>query len=148
MNLERVEELTLNYLAQAPQPVVGVETLLHFIQREESLAKLSFQELLDFLRRHQDITVLEGLGEENGLDPVLSSEAGLYIGPRAVLNTRVPPQRDMLLMLVQQLDQMQLTLNTTLSHALQAGDSGRAAQARLALDRAQTLRERFSKMLQ
>ena len=147
MSIERVEDLCLNYLRQTPQPVTPVELLLRHCQRDDSLEKLTLDDLLRFLRRHQEITVLEGLVKDSGMLPELLPGAALNYGPRAVLNARIPSRKDMLLMLVQQLDHMHLALNDALSSAQYTGDAARAMQVREALDKAQQLRAQFEKLL-
>lgn len=142
MNLERLEELCLNLLSQSTQPVVSVDALLIHCRHDESLKSVSRKDLLDFLRKHHEVTVLEDM--EAG-EAALLQAAGVETGVRAALNARLPSRLEMTGIILQQIDQMQISLNGALSHAQATGDSSRAAQIQQALHRAEILREKVTK---
>ncbi|HOQ91154.1 MAG TPA: hypothetical protein PLX03_13515, partial [Candidatus Hydrogenedentes bacterium] len=62
MELERIESECLQLLGESPQPLVPLDRLLHELRRAFPQANLPEDMLLRFLRSHQDVVVLEGLG--------------------------------------------------------------------------------------
>lgn len=143
MNLEHVEERCLGYLAQTSSPLTPVRVLLEVCQRDESGRDLTLPMLLDFLRAHAEIQVLEGPTDEERVNADAFAEAGLEMGPRAILKTRIPDPKDMLAMLGAQI----ATMKEVLGKAL-AGLEGNEGDPRLdllreALERAKTLEERL-----
>ena len=59
MSLEKIEERCLAYLRQASNPMVPVQTLLEYCQRDPDCGKLDFKELVDFLRPHELVHVVQ-----------------------------------------------------------------------------------------
>jgi len=147
MNLERVEEICLQILAESSIPVVSVGVLLGRLRRDPALARLGGPELLSFLREHEEIEVLEG-GENAGESMELLSAAGIDPGPRAVLKRRIPSPREMQAHLAVQLE----TMRQVLMDARKSAAASPEAESRLksideALARTEELREQLGKMV-
>ena len=128
MNLEKIEEKCLNYLRQASNPLVPVETLLDFCQRDPECGTMSRQELLDFLRPHAEIRVMEGPDFADVIDQDTFRAAGINMGQRVILNTRVPAREEMVEMLFEQLKDMTDVLVLALNEAKKAKNADRVAQ--------------------
>ena len=143
MNLERVEERCLDYLAQATSPLTPVRVLFEVCQRDESGRDLTLPMLMDFLRMHAGIEVLEGPAEEERVNAESFAEAGLEMGPRAILKTRIPAPRDILAMLGAQIATMKEVLGKALAGLEAAGGDARVDELRAALERAKTLEARL-----
>lgn len=94
-SMEALEQQCLTYLGDAKAPIVPVTTLLEFCRRTESLAHVSQDTLLSFLRGHADIEVLEGPTPEEQLSAEMLGQAGVAMGPRAVLKQRIPTKREL-----------------------------------------------------
>lgn len=96
MNLERVEERCLKYLSQSTDPMVPVGRLLEYCLREDPQSGLTGRVLLDFLRNHELVRVVDG--------PGMSAPGGLATEPRAILAARLPDRDALRAMLERQLD--------------------------------------------
>ncbi len=142
MILERVEERCLEYLAQTTNPLVSVGVLLEVCQRDEGGRDLDLPVLLDFLRAHAEIDVLDGPTEEERVSPGAFSQAGIEMGPRAILKTRIPAPRDMLGMLAAQIQTMKDVLGKALANTEGEADA-RTEKLREALLRAEALETKF-----
>lgn len=94
-SMEALELQCMTYLGDAKTPIVPVAALLEFCRRSESLAHVSMDTLLGFLRGHADIEVLEGPTPEEQLSADLLGQAGVAMGPRAVLKRRIPTKREL-----------------------------------------------------
>jgi len=148
MNLERIEELCLRYLGQAVNPLVPVAKLHAYLVREEAEQAPSLQGLLHFLRHHAEILVLEGPGGEDPVDAAQFAEAGIMMGPRALVKTRVPSRRQMLAMMFEQIAEMREKLDEALQDARQNRDTDRAIQVHEAIQRAEMLRHKVEQFAQ
>ena len=145
MNLERVEELCLNYLRQSENPLVSVSKLLAHCQRDPACAHTNLGELLAFLRAHGQIHVMEGPDAGEAVDAKLLQQAGLDMGARAILDTRSPSKKEIAAMMGQQIEVMTTSLASALDEARKQEDLDREKQLTEALARAQALRERMQK---
>jgi hypothetical protein len=147
MNLETVEEKCLAYLRQAPNPLVPVDMLLEFCRRDPECGKLERQELLDFLRPHELVKVVEGPeeGEEIGQDTF--GEAGINMGPRVILNSRVPTKEQMADMIAAQMRNMTEMLVEALDLARKAKDEAHIQELETALQKSEALRQKMNKLL-
>lgn len=143
MNLERVEERCLSFLAQTSSPLTPVRVLLEVCQRDESGRDLTLPMLLDFLRSHAEIQVLEGPTEDERVNADDFAEVGLDMGPRAILRTRIPDPRDMLAMLGAQIATMKEVLGKALAGLEGNGEDPRLDLLKEALERAKTLEARL-----
>jgi hypothetical protein len=146
MNLERVEELCLRYLGQAVNPLVPVAKLHAYLVREDAEQAPSVPRLLDFLRHHAEIVVLEGPGEEDPVGADGFAAAGFMMGPRAMAKTRVPSREQMLAMMYEQIDEMREKLDTALEDARQAKDTQFIAQVEGAIGRSEELRTKIQRL--
>lgn len=147
MNLEKIEEKCLHYLGQASNPLVPVDTLLAFCQRDPECGRLERQELLDFLRPHAEIQVLEGLDMGAAIDPETFQAAGINLGQRAILRSRVPAREEISEMLYEQLKDMTDVLVESLNQAKKTRDTARVAELEVALQKSEALRAKMNKLL-
>ena len=147
MNLEKIEEKCLHYLGQASNPLVPVDTLLAFCQRDPECGRLERQELLDFLRPHAAIQVLEGLEMGAAIDPETFQAAGINLGQRAILRSRVPAREEISEMLFEQLKDMTDVLVESLNQAKKTRDAARVAELEAALQKSEALRAKMNKLL-
>jgi len=147
MNLERAEQICLSHLGQVSSPLVPVHTLVEHCRRDEQCAEISERELLPFLRSHELILVVEGPNVDDASEAAAFSAAGLEMGPRAILKTRIPPPQEMLRVIEEQLEQMAAAITKALSCAEEEGATEGTAQLRAALERAEALRTRMQKLL-
>jgi hypothetical protein len=143
MILERLEELCINYLQQAENPVVPVGALLEFCRRDAGCADTTLEELQSFLRPHADIQFIEGPTSAESVTMDDFSQAGLEMGARAVLNTRIPSKKEMAAMMVQQLNDMRELLNTSLTAAQKEGDAAKAMQIEAALAQSEVMQKKI-----
>ena len=146
MNLERVEELCLNYLGQASNPLVSINSLLEHCRRDAACAELAFAELKDFLERHELVHVVAGPTAHGPEDLEALLAAGVDIGPRAILLTRMPSSGEVVRHLEENLANMVRALTSALDEAEKWEDAESAKQVRVALERAHALEQKFKKM--
>ena len=144
MNLERIETLCLNYLEQVTNPVVPLEKLLDYCLREVPGEHLTIGVLLQFLRSHDQIEVLEGPTEGEKVDLDTFAAVGLAMGPRAVLKARIPDGAEMRRLMQGQLDSLRDRLELAAKAAFQEKDRERMAQIDAMLERLDDLRDRLS----
>ena len=148
VQLEAVEERMLNYLATASTALVPLSALFKHCRRQEGFEQLREADLLHFLRKHALVQVIEPtaglLGELEGMaeiGPLTNAE------PRIVLNNRVPSQRELGLLMFEQLD----TFTQAIEQALQEPEGARSPEVITRLHtlhaRAQDLKDRLAKML-
>lgn len=147
MNLEKIEEKCLHYLAQASSPLVPVDTLVEFCRRDPECGKLDRQSLLSFLRPHALIQVMEGPDVGDAIDQEAFRKAGINMGPRAILNTRFPAREEMAEILIEQLKDMTDVLVEALNQAKKSGESERIAQLEDTLKKSEALRVKMNKLL-
>jgi len=147
MNLEKIEEKCLHYLAQASNPLVPIDTLLAYCQRDPDCGKLDRQELLDFLRPHAQFQVMEGLEMGSAIDPETFKAAGIHMGQRAILKSRVPSKDEITEMLFGQLKDMTDVLVASLNQAKAAKDEERVEQLEEALKKSEALRAKMNNLL-
>lgn len=147
MNLERVEELCLRHLEQASNPLVPVDKLLEVCQRDPDLQALTLRTLLEFLRPHGDIEVVDGVQQNEHGMPDLLAAAGIQMGARAILKRRMPTPDQLKEMLVLQIATMVEALDVARKEADHVGDAERVEQIDEALARAKTLSGRVEKMV-
>ena len=133
MNLEKVEERCLSYLRQTPNPLVPIPALLEHIKRDKNCVNLEEHVLRDFLRDHEQISLIE-MPQVPGLESDADlSAAGLPSSTRAILNERVPTPRELGQLMDQQMDAMVTALKKALEHG--------ATETHLSPDRKQQLEE-------
>lgn len=147
MNLEKIEEKCLHYLGQASNPLVPVDALLEFCQRDPECGKLDRKELLDFLRPHEHVQIMDGPELGDVIDQKDFAKAGINMGERAILKSRFPAKEEMAEMLFEQLKDMTDVLVEALDHAKKTEDRGRIAQLEEALQKGEALRAKMNKLL-
>jgi len=150
MNLERVEELCLNYLRQAENPLVGMEALLAHCRRDPKCAKLGMEDLVPFLRAHVQVELMDAVPVEDPAELEVMRAAGFEPGPRAVLKSRIPTSRELSRLMLGQLEEMERQLNSALAVMEETKDDTlREQQTRLreAVDRVTLLRDKMREYL-
>ena len=142
MNLDRMEEKLLNYLRQVSNPLVRIDVLYDHLRQDKQFKELSREDLLDFLNPHDQVKVIQSLG-----DPQTSlelEEAGFSTGPCVILRTRVPTGDQLGTMMVEQLKTVHEALGKALLEARECGDTSTESEIRKALERSSDLRRRLT----
>ena len=107
MSIERVETICREFLLQSEAPLVPVSLLYQQCIAEEAVREVLTEEaLLNFLREHTDVVVVEGVGEDAPVAANEFNQAGLVMGPRAILKSRMPTRDEMKNMFQMQLEVM------------------------------------------
>ncbi|HOJ67874.1 MAG TPA: hypothetical protein PK379_01775 [Candidatus Hydrogenedentes bacterium] len=132
MQLEQIESECLRLLGASPQPLVPLHGLMLELRKAFPNADLREDLILQFLRSHQDVVVLEGLGNLGPVTEQDFAEAGYYMGPRVVLRSRVPGPRDLSAHLLEQMN----VLETLLAKALDAAREQKAPKRIEAVEQA------------
>ena len=138
MNLENIETRCLNYLRQAANPFVPVRTLLAHCLREEPESGITEETLVDFLRAHGEVILLEGPPEAE-----LDGAVGVS-GPRALLKTRRPDPSAVLSLLREQMDMVRGVLERMAPEAEQETDPARRAAFDALRERAKELADKIA----
>jgi hypothetical protein len=146
MNLERVEEMCLRHLEQSKNPLVLVDKLLEVCQRDDNLKGLNKRTLLEFLRAHGDIDVVDGMERTETGMPDLLAAAGIQMTERAILKRRMPTPDQLKELLLMQIGAMTDALTAARELAEEEKDVERMNQIDEALERARTLGIRVNKM--
>lgn len=145
MQIERVEELCLNYLSQCTNPLVPINALLEHCRRDPLCAELQQAQLIDFLKHHELVHVVEP-ADTNVLGPELFSGVGLNDGPQAILKSRFPSREEVGVTLQEHLKRMTSALATALEEAeREQCDPAALEQLREAMAKAQALKEKMEK---
>ena len=144
MNLEDVEQKSLNYLKQVSNPIVPVRTLWNHIRQEEKMAILTENDLLDFLRKHDLVRIIETPFNTN--DEKLS-EQNFIPGPRVILRTRIPTQTEMNKLIEEQMDRLIQSLTRAKEEAENIKDNAMFDKMQEVLSRAETLRGKMGMLL-
>lgn len=147
MNLEKIEEKCIHYLGQASNPLVPLDTLLDFCQRDPECGKLDRKELLDFLRPHAQVQIMEGPAVGEVIDQSDFEAAGIHMGQRVILKTRFPAKEEMTEMLFEQVKDMTDVLVAALEQAKKNEDTARVAQLKASLEKSEALRQKMNKLL-
>jgi hypothetical protein len=149
MNLEEIEQRCLKYLTEVSNPLVPVETLLRYIQRNDEFLALSEKELLDFLKHHELFRIVEPLPLSEGLtestDP---SDAAFRPKPRVMLATRIPTAQQLKQNMHEEMDRMIGALTGALLEAREEGDPGRIREVQAILKKARHLQSELDKLMQ
>ena len=124
-----------------------VHALVEHCRRGETGLEIAAPELLDFLKRHEDVQVVDGPAEVEPVSGDMFRAAGIEMGPRAILKTRVPDAQELARMMREQLDGMAQVLEKALSQAAEKGDDDACARLRDALERTHTIRARMEQFL-
>ena len=146
MNLELVEALCLKYLQQVENPLAPLDKLLQYCRRDDQCKQLQEKELIDFLRGHELFEVIEGPSEDAPVDMNLFSSAGIELGCRVILKTRIPAPNELFSMLNQQVNIMKSTLAEAIEEARKTGDENSIKQLETAIERAATLESKINRL--
>ena len=145
MSIERVAEVCLDILRQHETPLVPVSYLFQQCTNEASVGDvLTEAALLEFLRGHNEVVVVEGVSEDA---PVALGEfdmAGFAMGPRAMLKSRMPTRKEMKDMFQMQLVVMRDNLMQALKNAKENDDKVLISKIEQALENTDSIGERLS----
>lgn len=142
MSLENIETRCLNYLRQSANPLVPVRTLLAHCLREEPASGITEKVLLDFLRAHGGVIVLEGPGADD-LPGGAAENSAAVAGPRALLKARKPDPGTVLALLKEQMDMVRAVLDRMAPEADTETDPARRAAFETLKARAEELAEKI-----
>ncbi len=149
MNLEAVEQASLEYLRTVNRPLVPVNQLLRHLQQERGLADFDEGELLNFLRNHELFSVIDPIGLS--ADPAGATRlenAGIHAGPSVILSTRIPARSELAKLIDEQMESLCSALRAAMKEASEHGRPDVARQIVELLDRTNSLRERFKGLLE
>ena len=141
LGLAQIEQLCLDFLRRTTNPLVPVDTLYEACARQG--ASISREELLSFLRNHANVLVVDGAGENEPLPVSELEDAGINLGPRAILKLRLPSRAEMTDMLEQQLQQMRFHLQEALDKARENKDADAVRDIEAALERGKELERKM-----
>jgi len=139
MNLEALERECLNYLRDVSNPLVPISARRRRLRPTAQHAGADENELLDFLRTHDEVRVIE----EDPEGEAEYAEAGIPLGPRAILKLRVPTTAEMADAVGGQMARMAESLQGALAEAEREGDAAKAVKVRAMLARTEELQQRF-----
>lgn len=143
MSLEDLETTCRNYLRQSRNPLVPISTLWAYLAKQPGLESTTESDLTGFLNKHDEFDVVVGPAEHEDVSVEVFAAAGIVMGPRVILKTRIPAAQDLALQLKLQLDTMEEVLGAALMDALGSGNEVRAQELRVALERAKSLRKKL-----
>jgi hypothetical protein len=149
MNLERMTSKCVTYCSEVANPLVPVKTLLRHLHEDETFRDLAQEDLLDFLRHHEQFTVIEKDQEEED-DPEQEAELealGFIAGPRVILDTRRPTPAQLVQTISGQMTRMTDALYRALADATESGDGEAQAQVSEILTRAEQLQMKIEEGL-
>ena len=145
MRIERVEEICLDLLRQSENPLMPVSLLFQKCDEEENISgALTEEAFLAFLRKHADIVVVEGVGDDAPVGCDEFDTAGIVMGPRAILKNRIPNRNEMKSMFQMQLEEMRANLLHALQWAKDNKDVKAIKEIEAALENADSLGERLT----
>lgn len=145
MSLEALEEICLAYLRQSENPLVPLPHLYaHCIETTQGTCAVTPEELLSFLRKHNDVLVLENPAGQLAINEDQFLESGILMGTRAILKTRMPSETELKSVFKLQLLEMLQQLERALTHATEQGNSDRAAEIQNKINQSHTLLKRFT----
>ncbi len=139
----QVEQRCLKYLEQAANPLVPLRTLLAHVWKDETLADVSEQELLSFLREHELVHVIEADDDADPEQAQTMAEAGFSQGPYIILKTRIPTKAEMAVLMQEQLGKMIIALERAMDEAVNSKDDEAQARIQELLERSQEFREKL-----
>lgn len=148
MSLEALEELCLDFLKNSANPLVPVTHLYaHCMEASNFAYSLTPQDLLDFLRKHSELQVIEA-EEEAGVEVEEDQflEAGILMGTRVILKTRLPDTQDLKASFKLQLLEMKKQLEQMLLRAQGRNKPEEVESIKENLARNQSLLDRFESL--
>jgi len=145
MGLEKIEEVCLSFLRRTTSPLVPLDTLRAACEKEN--LGITMDELTGFLRHHSEVIVVDGADETAPVSHDDFSEAGINMGPRAILKARVPSRSEMTEMMQQQLDHMRFHLQDALKKAREHQDDEAVEEIEAALEKNRQLEAKMMRYL-
>lgn len=146
INLEQVEARCIKYLGDAKSPLVSLSVLLKYCQRDPLCARITREQLLEFLRAHERIHVMESLQPSSGIPLEDFTAAGIDMGERAVLDERIPSRKELGAIMGQQARDMREALQRAAETAAAAKDTARETAIQQAIERADVLIAKLESM--
>lgn len=143
--MEEIESLCLEFLKHAANPLTPIETLYQVCE-EKGQTGMTLNDLVTFLRNHSAVLVVDGPGSQAPVRVEEFAEAGIIMGPRAILKSRIPSKSEMREMMVQQLEHMQEQLLHALKRAEAKQDRKAEKEIEIALQRAKLLEKRIKNL--
>lgn len=139
-NLEEIEQKCLQHLKEVHNPLVSVPALLGHLHNEGLDA--TEPELINFLRNHDLFRVLESAALAELAPEVRELEAsGLISRQYAILDTRIPTERQVMVRMYEELERLTGAMTTALKELEAAADSEKATRVQAVLDRAKRIQE-------
>lgn len=145
MRLERIQEICLEFLRNTSNPLTPVQLLFEQCMNDPGAREaLTQNALLEFLRNHQDVMVVEAHEDTPWVGASDFNGVGLDMGPRAILKARIPSRKELANILHEQVEEMRDHLRDALKAAQRAGDEKAVRELEAALERADDIGERMS----
>ena len=141
MRLERIEKVCLEFLRNSANPLVPVQ-VLHETCLAEGEAGLDCEALAKFLSEHAEIMVIDGSSEELPLPEEAFRQAGVHLGSRAILKSRLPSRQEIQEMFQQQVEHMRANLLEAIRKATALGDGAAVKDLESALERSYELEKK------
>ncbi|HOC68142.1 MAG TPA: hypothetical protein PLL36_14450 [Candidatus Hydrogenedentes bacterium] len=145
MRLEEVEEICLSFLRHTTNPMVSIETLCAACGKKK--VAISPEELAGFLRHHTEVVIVDGVDATAPVSPSEFSGAGIDMGTRAILKSRIPTRREMTELMQQQLEHMRFHLQDALIKARKHQDHDAMEEIEAALKKNRQLEMRFKSFM-
>jgi len=145
MNLELVEQRCLKYLEQAASPMAPLRTILAHLWKDEEFADVTEQDLLSFLRKHEQVHVIEADADTDPEQAQTMADAGFSQGPYVILRARVPTKSEMAALIQGQLEKMTGALERALDEAVNVGDGEGQRRIQELLEKSREFREKLGK---
>ena len=142
MNLEHIEQRCLGYLKQSKNPLVPFDTLLAHCRQDDDCAGISEKILMDFLRKHDEVRVLDGPGQDAPIAEDTFAAAGLIMGTRIIHRDRVPTTSELATLVKEHIAGMITALDAAIADKSLAKDPKRKADLEDALQRALDLKQK------
>ncbi len=146
MNLEDIEQKTLGYLGQVNSPLVRIEVLFDYLDREMDMYGFSREDLVDFLERHDLVRVMDPVVADDDIGAAMR-DAGMLTEPSVILKERIPSRDELVVALFESFDRMGNALALALSEARGLSDSAQEREVLAVLERASALRKKLAASL-
>ena len=144
MELEQIEQASLEFLKHSERPLVPLETLWRHVSRGEGGEEISQDRLLGFLRQHELFQVIDPTGPvAGGANMAMLAEMGFPVGPQVILCTRVPTSETLIDQMGMELGKMIDALARARSEAQNQGNEARAQLIGQLLSHAEALHDRL-----
>ncbi len=147
MNLEYLEEQCVKYLAQTTNPLVPLDALLAFLQRDPQCAEITQRELLAFLGEHEMFNIMDPLPVSDAETASELAELGISPAPRVILRRRIPTRAELTGLIERQLMSMTEAIQRARDEATANGSTDAIEKADQILERLDALHEAMRKVL-